>query len=108
MSSAACLGPVQVWNPGVANQTWGLGATSEKKHKAQGKDGNTVEAMVTKRAACLQYIVEQMKHTRVLGLVDCVIHEEGVENLEVELQAVVDCSETPFVKVRREKSHQRE
>ena len=87
------MGPVAVWNPGVTDPAWGKG----KSVKVNG-------ASMTTRERCLQYIIErfQTNTLQALGLVDCGLHEIGVNGLEGELKAIVDgLDPTPDIRIHR-------
>ena len=87
------MGPVAVWNPGVTDTAWG----KVKPVKVDGKS-------MTTRERCLQYIIErfQTNTLQALGLVDCGLHEIGVNGLEGELKAIVDgLDPTPDIRIHR-------
>ena len=44
---------------------------------------------MTKRERCLRYIIKRLEIMPMFALVDCCFHEQGVDELEVELQIVV-------------------
>ena len=44
---------------------------------------------MTKRERCLRYIIKRLEIMPMFALVDCGFHEQGVDELEVELQNMV-------------------
>ena len=63
---------------------------------------------MTMRERCLRYIIQEFQTSDlvVMGLVDCGIHEIGVEGLENELQAIADgCAPSPAIQIHRWKSY---
>ena len=63
---------------------------------------------MTKRERCLRYIIHifRISALQVMGLVDCGLHEIGVDGLEQELQVIVDdLDPTPGIRIHRFKSY---
>ena len=63
---------------------------------------------MTKRDRCLRYIIQKFLNNalQVMGLVDCGLHEIGVDGLEQELQAIVDdLDPTPGIRIHRFQSY---
>ena len=91
------FGPVAVWNCGVTDEGWGTAQTV----KVRG-------VSMTKRDRCLRYIIQKFLNNalQVMGLVDCGLHEIGVDGLEQELQAIVDdLDPTPGIRIHRFQSY---
>ena len=84
------MGPVAVWNCGINADNWG----TKQNVTVTTDDGRTMTMKMRER--CLRYIIKkfQTSAVQVMGLVDCGIHETGVEGLEQELQAIVTVSYT--------------
>ena len=96
------MGPVAVWNCGINADNWG----TKQNVTVTTDDGRTMTMKMRER--CLRYIIKkfQTSAVQVMGLVDCGIHETGVEGLEQELQAIVnDLDPTPGIRIHRFKSY---
>ena len=91
----SAVGPMAFWNPGIAHQTiW-----TAKKVTVRTDDGTDV--IMTKRGRCLRYIIKRFQ----TGVVDCGLHETGVEGLERELKNIADgCAPPPAIQIHRRKS----
>ena len=68
-----------MWSPGVVDGRWGT--NQDPKKMINGR---------TKRQACLEHVLHQLPRAKMMGLVDCGLHEEGVPELDEELQAIWD------------------
>ena len=103
---AAELVAVQFWNPGCANPTCWTGKNS-KKVWVTNAEGEAVS--VTKREKFLRYVIDRLitGGSEMMGLVDCGIHEEGVEGVDVELQTIVNGfnDQKPDIQVHKFKSY---
>ena len=91
----SAVGPMAFWNLGIAHQTiW-----TAKKVTVRTDDGTDV--IMTKRGRCLRYIIKRFQ----TGVVDCGLHETGVEGLERELKNIADgCAPPPAIQIHRRKS----
>ena len=98
----SAVGPMAFWNPGIAHQTiW-----TAKKVTVRTDDGTDV--IMTKRGRCLRYIIKRFQTgvVLVMGLVDCGLHETGVEGLERELKNIADgCAPPPAFHILGHKSY---
>ena len=96
------MGPVAVWNPGINTPEWG----TAKNVTITSDDGR--RSSIPKRERCLRYILQKFQNStlQVMGLVDCGLHEIGVDGLEQELQAIVDdLDPTPGIRIHRFQSY---
>ena len=105
LDDQADLVAVQVWNPGCANTTAWTGKNLPKV-LVKNAEGKVVSA--NKRERFLRHVIGKVitGGSEMIGLVDCGIHEDGVEGLDTELQAIVDGfnDPKPNIQVRKFKS----
>ena len=97
---------VQFWNPGCKDKDcW----TGKKCPKVSFEDEKGDVITTTKRERFLRYCIQMVSTTAcdVLSLVDCGVHEDGVEGLEEELMAIVHGwnDPKPEIQVHRSKSY---